>query len=152
MYDVAVPKLTDTELLRRYTFVKPLVDKGKDLCEVTNFTLEDLKETVFLKELPDHQLDKTSSDMFIPLPQLDFECIHRFAHPEFFEPTVAEVLAQIPAEYIPAINAFKIINYPDCEEDWQKNKIVFENHFHISVVRLYSRNDNPLRELLFKEW
>ena len=151
MYDVSIPKLTDIELLRRYNFVKPLVDKGDDLYEVKDFTIQELKETLFLKEIPNHNLKKVASELFLPLPQLDFECIHKFALPDFFEPTIEEVLAQIPTEYIPAINAFKIINYPECEQDYKKNKIVYENHYHISVVRLFARKDNPLCETYFKE-
>ena len=71
---------------------------------------------------------------YIPCMGRDFECIHKYGYCGLFKPSIAEVLAQISEEDLEMADAFEIIRL----QDWAKNKIVFDQGYHISVVRLYT--------------
>ena len=61
----------------------------------------------------------------------------------FFKPSIAEVLAQIPDGQVDFVDAFEIIEFPQVDNELIRNKIVFDNGYHISKVRLYTSRKNP---------
>ena len=82
------------------------------------------------------ELDMTK---YSPMPQYDFECIHKFGSPNLFKPSIAEVLAQISDFVLDKTCAFEIIEKPQTQADLYRNPIAFDNGFHTSIVRLYRK-------------
>ena len=76
---------------------------------------------------------------YSPMPEYDFECLHKYGAPNFFKPSIGEVLAQIPDSVLDKVCAFEIIQKPETEFDLHKNKIALANGFHTSIVRLYRK-------------
>ena len=89
-----------------------------------------------IKERLGEEFDITK---YSPMPEYDFECIHKYGSPNFFKPSIAEVLAQISDLVLDSVCAFEIIEKPENVTDLYRNKIAFDNGFHTSIVRLYRK-------------
>ena len=143
MYKVSIPEISREELLARYNRIKPIVEIGGTKYFLRNFTEEELTGISYLWDKVEDKRTPVDMSLYVPKPNRDFECIHKYGYYGLFKPSIAEVLAQIPELDLPFIDAFEIIEEPRTTEDFYKNKIVFENGFHISKVRLYVSRNNP---------
>lgn len=70
-------------------------------------------------------------------PLIAIQTLHTYGYHGLFKPTIAEVLAQIPKEYINQATAFEIINQPENILDLQATNEALEAGFHIAIVQLY---------------
>lgn len=137
MYNVSIPEITDEELKIRYKRTKPIVEiEGKKYL-LREYTQEELREKSYLWYMEQDKREEINIDEYAPLVDYDFECIHKYGYHAFFKPSIAEVLAQIPSDLARLVDLFEIIDEPKTVEDFSKNKIVFDNGYHISKVRLY---------------
>lgn len=143
MYNVSIPEITKEELLARYERIKPIVDIEGTKYFLREFTAEELSGQSYIWDKENDKREKVDMDLYIPMMEMDFECIHKYGYYAFFKPSIAEVLAQIPKHDVSFVNAFEIIEFPRTNEDFNKNKIVFDSGFHISKVRLYTSRNNP---------
>lgn len=143
MYNVSIPEISKEELLARYERIKPIVEIGGVKYFLRDFTEKELTEISYIYDKEKDKREKVDMDLYVAQEDLDFECIHKYGYPGFFKPSIAEVLAQIPEDEIPFVDAFEIINEPKTSDDFHKNKIVFNSGFHISIVRLYVSRNNP---------
>jgi len=135
MYNVSIPEITDEELRTRYERIKPIVEiEGKKYL-LRNFA--DLRNVSYIWNVHQDKREEINIDEYIALEEHDFECIHEYGYYGFFKPSIAEVLAQIPSDLANIVDLFEIIEKPEIAEDFSKNKIIFENGYHISKVRLY---------------
>lgn len=141
MYNVSIPDISDEELLRRYQKIKPIVEVGGVKYFLREFSKEELKNQSYINEKD--IVKKVNMRLFVPCIGQDFECIHKYGHPMFFKPSIAEVLAQIPDGQVDFVDAFEIIEFPQVDNELIRNKIVFDNGYHISMVRLYTSRKNP---------
>ena len=143
MYKVSIPKISKEELMARYKRIKPIVEIDGKKHFLRKYTEEEITKTSYLWNADGDKREPVDMNLYCPMTEWDFECIHKYGYYGFFKPSIAEVLAQIPEMDVPFVNAFEIIEQPKTPEDFSKNKIVFDNGFHISKVRLYTRKDNP---------
>ena len=137
MYKVSIPEITDEELTKRYKHIKPIVEINGEKYLLRNFTESQLRDLSYIWNKHEDKREKVNMEEYIALEEYDFECIHKYGHYALFKPSIAEVLAQIPADLARLVNLFEIIDEPKTVEDFSKNKIVFDNGYHISKVRLY---------------
>ena len=143
MYNVSIPDISDEELLRRYQKIKPIVEVGGVKYFLREFSKKELKNQSYINEVEKDIVKKVNMRLFVPCIGQDFECIHKYGHPMFFKPSIAEVLAQIPDGQVDFVDAFEIIEFPQVDNELIRNKIVFDNGYHISMVRLYTSRKNP---------
>ena len=143
MYIVSIPEISDEELNERYQNIRPIIEYNGKKYHLRDFTEKELRKLSYVYDTALNITDPVDMSLFVTRPDLEFECIHTFGYYGFFKPTIAEVLAQIPESVIPYVDAFEIIRTPSCWEDFVKNKIIFDNGYHVSTVRLYTSRNNP---------
>lgn len=139
MYNVSIPEISNEELLARYSHIKPIVSASGGKYFLREFTEEELRNVAYDWERGKNITEQVNMDDYYFHESRDFECIHKYGHYVFFKPSIAEVLAQIPERDVPYVDAFEIILQFNSEH----NKVVFDNGYHMSKVRLYTRKDNP---------
>ena len=74
----------------------------------------------------------------------DVTMLHKYHCSESFNPTVVEIVDQIPEEYLDYVTAFEIVYAPSEEFDIDLFQQEIQNGYHVFVVRLYGkkrRND-----------
>lgn len=144
MFNVVIPKITDEELLKRYQKIKPIVIYNGEKYYLRDFSLKELRSTNYIYEINEETIgEKVNENELIELKGEDFSCIHSYGYYSLFKPSIAEVLAQINDLVLPFVVAFEIIKQPRTSADFYNDgisKIVFNNGFHISTVRLYGEN------------
>ena len=144
MYNVSIPEISREELLKRYQKIKPIVEMNGVKYHLREFTEEELTNISYIAEVKKDITESVNMEEFIPRKKCDFECIHKYGNPMFFKPSIAEVLAQIPDWKVKFVDAFEIIEFPQVlDNELRKNKVVFDNGYHISMVRLYTSKKNP---------
>ena len=143
MYNVSIPEISREELLARYKRIKPIVEISGTKHFLRDYTEEELTGESYLWNLEANKREPVDTELYVAQEDWDFECIHTYGYYGFFKPSIAEVLAQIPEHEVPFVDAFEIVEYPKSSADFSKNKIVFDNGFHISKVRLYTSYNNP---------
>lgn len=134
MYNVSIPEISKEELLRRYEKIKPIVEYEGKKYFLREFDEKELTNISYIYDKKDNIRNAADMLHYIPCMGRDFECIHKYGYCGLFKPSIAEVLAQISEEDLEMADAFEIIRL----QDWAKNKIVFDQGYHISVVRLYT--------------
>ena len=143
MYKVSIPDISKEELLARYKRIKPIVEIDGKKYFLREFTEKELTDVSYIWNAAEDKRELVDMSQYVPRLECDFECIHEYGHYALFKPSIAEVLAQIPERELKYVDAFEIIESPKTSEDFNKNKIVFDNGFHISKVRLYTSKYNP---------
>lgn len=138
MYNVSIPEITKEELLSRYRKIKPIVEIDGKKWFLRNFTEKELTNPYTLNAKKD-KAEEVNMNEYVALTEYDFECLHKYKHPMFFKPNIADILAQIPESLVRMVDAFEIIKYDEIIDDFNKNKAIFDNGFHTSTVRLYSK-------------
>jgi hypothetical protein len=94
-----VPEISDDSLRENLSRLRPLVQRGQKFYEVE---LPDLRGTALtwepklIREVEFHPLVHTETD-------------HTCGYHGFFKPSIAEVLAQVPDDLPPEVNAFCIL-------------------------------------------
>ena len=139
MYNVSIPEISNEELLARYSHIKPIVTANGGKYFLREFAEDELRKLAYDGDLKDNITEQVDMDDYFFHESRDFECIHKYGYYGFFKPSIAEVLAQIPERDIQLVDAFEII----LQFDSSHNQIVFDNGYHMSKVRLYTRKDNP---------
>ena len=77
---------------------------------------------------------------------------HSWGHPMYFKPSVAEVLAQIPENFLDKVTAFEIVGSPEDADDLNRYTEITNAGFHMAITQLYRRSIVPgmfLRTSLF---
>lgn len=140
MFKVSIPKISDEELTSRYEQIEPVVTWDGKLHYFKEFDFESLRNISFLWNIEERL------DCVVPAGELevleghDFICLHSYGAPNFFKPSIAEVLAQIDECSLKSAVAFEIIESPCLIQDFNKDElssIAFKNGYHVSTVRLY---------------
>lgn len=139
MFEIKIPQITDEELLERYNRIKPIVKHRGKKYYLEKLSLEQIKTEYYLW---DPKFEREVEENELVDFCCDFSCLHRYGYPGLFRPSVKEVLSQLDKNYIPILGAFEIIEFPETAEDFYKtglHRIVFENGYHVSTVRLYCK-------------
>ena len=139
MYKISIPEISKEELISRYERIKPVVKYDQKRYFLTNFSEDELTKSSYLWMIKERLGEEFDITKYSPMPEYDFECIHKYGSPNFFKPSIAEVLAQISDLVLDSVCAFEIIEKPENVTDLYRNKIAFDNGFHTSIVRLYRK-------------
>ena len=129
---IKIPEISDGVLRELAETIKPLVRRAGEL-----FYVEE------------HKLRKTSFTWLDPKEQASglkevarISTLHGYGYPGFFKPSVGEVLAQLPPEYLSeGVVAFETRG-PDTPKEFYKTeetKAAFEAGFHTAETILYKK-------------
>ena len=69
----------------------------------------------------------------------DATTYHGYGYYGLFKPSIAEVLAQIPADYVDVAAAFEIVGRPETAEDLNADIRILNLGYHVAQVRFYRR-------------
>jgi len=69
----------------------------------------------------------------------DITTYHTYGYHGFFKPSIAEVLAQIPAEHLDKVVAFEIVKSPNDVDDLNREQEALNARYHVATTRLYVR-------------
>lgn len=84
--------------------------------------------------------DPKSADKATGLkPLCDITTYHTYSYHGFFKPSIAEVLAQIPAEHLDKVVAFEIVENPETADDLNREREALNAGYHVATTRLYVR-------------
>ncbi len=72
-------------------------------------------------------------------PLCDITTYHTWAYYGLFKPSIAEVLAQIPAEHLDKVVAFEIVAHPETADDLNAEREATDAGYHVATTRLYVR-------------
>lgn len=72
-------------------------------------------------------------------PLCEITTYHTYAYYGFFKPTIAEVLAQIPAEHLDKVVAFEIVGGPETADDLNREPEALNAGYHVATTRLYAK-------------
>ena len=140
MYKLLIPEITDEELMKRYSRIKPVIRKNGKLYFMEDFsTIEALRNKSYIWDCEEKLASEVLEGGLTRIEESDFECLHAFASPMFFKPTIAEVLSQIDDCYLDAAVAFELMDVKRTDDCFKNSftNIAAKNHFHVSLIRLY---------------
>ncbi len=69
----------------------------------------------------------------------DITTYHTYGYYGFFKPSIAEVLAQIPAELLDKVVAFETVERPETVDDLNREREALNAGYHVATTRLYVR-------------
>lgn len=72
-------------------------------------------------------------------PLCDITTYHTYGYQGLFKPSIAEVLAQIPAEYLDGVVAFEIVDSPKTVDDLNREHKALNAGYHVATTQLYIR-------------
>lgn len=72
-------------------------------------------------------------------PLCDITTYHTYGYYGMFKPSIAEVLAQIPAEHLDKVVAFEIVDSPKDADDLNRQSKAINAGYHVATTRLYVR-------------
>ena len=125
----SIPKITDERLEALYKRIKPLVRRGRLLWLIKRFDFRTIAFT----------WDPTKRrPAFWVAPLADIRTLHTYGYYGFFKPSIAEVLAQIPEEYMDETVAFEV-DGPGNAEDLNSESEALNAGYHVASTRLYRR-------------
>jgi len=163
MFEVHIPEITDGELMSRCELMKPIIKNDDGTFSwiegAANLSIDVLRNTPFVScDIDTKSFYKSSSLSLtegIGLKKGDlvkqgeilgmghFACIHKFAEYNRFEPTIADILAQITDEMFERfrVQAFQIVKLPRGGLNEQLEAEFYRNGYQVSVVRLYRKEN-----------
>ena len=139
MFIVSIPKVSHKTLCMRYQNIRPIVEMDGKKYFLRDFNESEIFETSYLGNVYKDRRELVDMNQYIPIKGSDFECLHKIGYYGMFKPSISEVLAQISPEYLGIVSAFEIIEWPQTEADVKRHKIIFNNGFHVSKIRLYTK-------------
>ena len=130
-----IPKMSDEELLKWYSIIKPLFF----FSYLRPLSLNELKSSKF-----NSIFDFTDTVDYSALAVLaDVKMLHSKSYNGSFAPTVEEVITQIPKELLEKVVAFELMAGPVGKDDIYRDAA--SNGYHVSIVRLYEvKNDSNI--------
>lgn len=125
-----IPSIDDATLVTLAERIRPVVRRDGDLYYIKPV---DLRRIAFTWD------PKVTSQAVGLEPVISFKTLHRYAYHGFFKPSIAEVLAQIPADLLDDnVVAFEVKGPKDAD-DLNKDSAALNAGFHVAMTTLYSR-------------
>jgi hypothetical protein len=126
-----IPDISDEELAKLYRRIKPVIRFWK--LGLWYLWRQDLRTVAYTWS------PKIKFPAFFMKPLKDITTFHGFGYHGFFKPSIAEVLAQIPADLVDKVVAFEIIESPETVDDLNRESEALNAGYHVAVTRLYTR-------------
>jgi hypothetical protein len=128
---VWIPEVSRNDIERLAKIIRPIIRNHQD-GQAYYIKSVDLFETAYTW---DPKITKIAIGI---KPIVDITTYHTYGYYGFFKPSVAEVLAQIPAEHLNKVVAFEIIGSPETAEDMNEEHAALNAGYHVATTRLYS--------------
>jgi hypothetical protein len=128
---VWIPKVSEARIRELAERIKPVVEferKGLRYIEP-----QDLYNVAYTWE------PKAAKKAVGLKPICDVTTYHTYGYYVLFKPSIAEVLAQIPAEHLDKVVAFQIIEGPETAEDLNREHEALNAGYHVAKTRLYAK-------------
>lgn len=139
---IEIPEMDCSELLRLAKGIRPIV-YFKHSTPVYLRPLEDFELIYAAYTWLNHPSDYGAKVDYSKLSILaDVKMIHTYVKFHMVQPTVGEVIRQIPKSLLERTVAFEIIYCPKSFSDFRTFASEFKAGYHVSVVRLYQDKDN----------
>ena len=140
MFKMSIPEITDAELKKRYSRIKPLVRIEGKLYLLREYNNEEITLYSFLWDARENVAREVKEGEFEYIEGSDFFCLHSYVSPAVFSPTIAEVLAQIDKKMLSTAKAFTLVQCPKNIFAFLNNSFTSfarRNGYHVSMVKLY---------------
>lgn len=125
-----IPKIKDDVLEKLFKKIKPIVRKGGEAYYIEKV---DLRGASYLWS------PKTTRKAPKLEPITDIRTYHTYGYYGFFKPSIAEVIAQIPKEYLSQVTTFEIISSPEDANDLGREQEALNAGYHVAITRLYKK-------------
>lgn len=125
-----IPKLSHEELLKRAERIKPLFSFNGKLYLIEDV---DISRVSFIWE----PKKKGIAPKMTVLGEI--LTYHTYGHPMLFKPSIAEVLSQIPEQYLEEVVAFQIVGQPNDADDLNRYTTITNAGYHMAITQLYGR-------------
>lgn len=135
---LSIPQLSAEELAARLDRIKPVLEDADGLYYI---------EPVSPKGVAFTWEPKPTCDALDIEPLCVIRTLHSYGYYGFFKPSIAEVLAQIPADKLADTVAFKVRGPEDAQE-MNTEKEALNAGFHVSQTTLYKRKLTTLEPKL----
>lgn len=128
--EIEIPKIEDARLNELAARIKPVV--------TFNGVRHYIKPCDLRNEA--YTWDAKKAAKAPPLVEMvDIRTYHTYGYYGFFKPSIAEVIAQIPADIIDQVTEFEIVDTPKTATDLKEERIALNKGFHVATTRLYAR-------------
>lgn len=127
---IQIPEISDARLDELAARIKPVVTFGGVKHYIKPCHLRDEAYTWDAKK-------RAPAPALKPLREI--RTYHTYGYYGFFKPSIAEVLAQIPADVIDQVTEFEIVQRPKEAKDLNEEKRALDAGFHVATTVLYVR-------------
>jgi len=130
---IILPRITDDELLARYTRIKPIVSYQELYYYLKLYNVDMMRNQSYIWDLKNsisEQIDMTDAKTIA-----EFSCYHTYGYYGLFKPSIAEVLQQFPDEILEEANAFYMTSEPKNEHDLKSQSEIINAGCHRSTVK-----------------
>ena len=131
-----IPTMSNEEILKWSQNIKPIVCYNGDRRYLRELSIEELTKHSYLWLKSPEDFSETVDFSKIGI-LADVKMLHSYSYHGFFKPSVGEIIRQIPEELRNVTVAFEIIYSPYGQPDFDIFKDEFNQHYHVSIVRLY---------------
>ena len=132
---MTIPEIDDQKLKELYHFLKPIVSVENLKYFIREFSIQELRTVSYILNRDENKTNHIDLKDLEPIE--DFLCLHSIGNYGLFQPTISQILSQVPKRTIEEANSFEIIEYPKTEDDLERYSELTENGFHLSKVRTY---------------
>ena len=132
-----IQELSDEELLRLYSLLKPVVTIDEMKYLLREFTLYELRKIAYTWVAEERKGDAIDPSSLKTVDE--FPCLHTCGYYGFFKPSINEVLSQIPDGLEEEASYFEIVERPHTSADIFRYPELVNNGFQLSKVRAYKK-------------
>ena len=129
-----IPKMDYSKLFEWYKNISVIVNRDGKSTFLRKLTEHELSHTAFYLLSGETNFGEEVNYAKLK-PLTDVKMLHTYGYYGFFKPTVAEVIRQIPKEFLCKVTAFEIIEIGDTNT----YKEELNAGYHVSIVRLYGK-------------
>lgn len=136
MYKVSTPKISKTEIVRRYEHIKPVITINGKLHYLRDFSPEELSRTGYMWNRVENVQGKVDENELEMWEGRDFACRHNYGYTGSFFPTIHEILSQISETAVNVVKAFEVLKL-SARPKVNDYSFMVSNCYYVSIVRLY---------------
>ena len=136
MYKVSTPKISKTEIVRRYEHIKPVITINGKLHYLRDFSPEELSSTDYMWHRVENVQGKVDENELEVWECRDFAFRHNYGYTGSFFPTIHEILSQIHETDVNVVKAFEVLKL-SAGPKVNNYSFMVSNCYYVSIVRLY---------------
>ena len=118
-----------------YKKIKPIVTINNIKYLMIDYDLLEIKYHSYFLHKEEEKIQIIDSNKLDILD--DFICLNTWDDYNVFQPSVAEILYQMPSNLVESADFFEVVEWPKCYDDTFRYPRATDNGFHLSKVRTY---------------